>query len=132
MKNHISNFSRFINENVEDTPRKDRNRDVMIYLIPRKYRIKVELNSEFSGDRQAKSEGMLTQRLSRITSDKLKFSKHQGVNIVGDTAYFKLETSLTEEFFRQAIEIIFAEAIGGEIDIQEVSDDDFNSTEYYW
>lgn len=132
MKNYISNFPRFINESIDESSDKHRHRDTMVYLMPRAYRITVKLNSEFSGENQSRNEGILTSKFNHFNQDKVMFRKHDGVNIVGDTAYLKLKTVFTEDLLKSLIETIFSEAIGGEINIEETSDDEFSNGRWHW
>jgi hypothetical protein len=110
-----------------------RHRDTMVYLIPRAYRIKVELSPEYTGtESQSRSEGMLTRKFDQFKQDKLTFTKSDGVNIVGDTAYFKLKTVFTDDFIKLLIETLFGEAIGGEINIEETSIEEFSNGRWHW
>ena len=136
MKNHIPTFSRFINEGIDDlmhqhredtnnSNSQNRNRDKMVYLVPRSYRIKVKLSPEYIGtENQSKSEMMLTTKLSKYSSDKTKFHKHQGVNIIGDNALFRLESVFTEDDIQSFIEVVFRGAIDGKINIEETDEND--------
>jgi len=133
MKEYIPTFSKFINENLDDSITQNQHRDTMVYLIPRAYRIKVELSPEYVGtESQSRSEGMLTRKFTQLKPDYLMFRKHDGVNIVGNTAYFRVKTVFTEEFLKRLIETLLEEEIGGEISIEEISNEEFSSGRWQW
>jgi hypothetical protein len=133
MKEHIPTFSKFINENLDDSATENRHRDTMVYLIPRAYRIKVELSPEYIGaESQSRSEGRLTSKFAMFKQDKLMFNKSHGVNIVGNIAYLKLKTVFPEDFLERLIETLFDEAIGGEINIEETPTEEFSNGKWYW
>ena len=132
MKNHIKKFKGFINEEVEDSVTQNKHRDRMVYLIPRTYRIVVELNSEFTSDNQSRGEGILTRKMSRFNSNKIDFTPGRGVNISGNKAYFRIKTVFTKEDIKNMLTEYISEEIGGEINIEEVPNEDFHSNEYLW
>jgi len=132
MKNHIKKFKGFINEEVEDSVTQNKHRDKMVYLIPRTYRIVVELNSEFTNDNQSRGEGILTRKMSRFNSNKIDFTPGHGVNISGNKAYFKIKTVFTEEDIKDLLNAYIGEEISGEINITEVPNEDFYSNKYLW
>lgn len=132
MKNYIKKFKGFINEEVEDSVTQNKNRDRMVYLIPRTYRIVVELNSEFTSDNQSRGEGILTRKMSRFNSNKIDFTPGRGVNISGNKAYFRIKTVFTKEDIKNMLTEYISEEIGGELNIEEVPNEDFHSNEYLW
>jgi len=132
MKNHIKKFKGFINEEVEDSVTQNKHRDKMVYLIPRTYRIVVELNSEFNSDAQSRSEGILTRKMSRFNTNKIDFTPSHGVNISGNKAFFKIKTVFTEEDIKDLLNAYIGEEISGEINIKEVPNEDFYSNAYLW
>ena len=132
MKNYVKKFKGFINEEVEDSVTQNKHRDRMVYLIPRTYRIVVELNSEFTSDNQSRGEGILTRKMSRFNSNKIDFTPGRGVNISGNKAYFIIKKVFTKEDIKNMLTEYISEEIGGEINIEEVPNEDFHSNEYLW
>lgn len=133
MKNQITTFSRFINENRDESTIQNRHRDMMVYLIPRAYRIKFKLKSEFHGEEnEARGEGLLTRKFSQLTNDKIMFRKTDGVNIMGDSAYLKLHTVFTEDYLREFVEHLCREEIDGELNIEEIPTAQFKDGKFVW
>jgi hypothetical protein len=134
MKNVIKNFGQFINEEESVDVYTSQNRDKMVYLIPRTYKIIVDVSPEYTEDgAQAKSEMMLTSKFSGFANgNRIKFNKRDGVNIIGSRAYLKLKSVFTEDDIRLFVERLFGEMLDGEIKIKEGHDEEFNDGKYFF
>lgn len=133
MKPQIKTFSRFINEDDSSDVYTRQNRDKMVYLIPRTYKITVDVSPEYTEDgAQGKSEMMLTSKFSGFSGKKIIFNKSSGVNIIGNRAYLKLKSVFTEDDIRLFVERLFGEMLDGEINIKEVPDKEFNDGQWYF